>query len=316
MFNPAHDAVVLFGVETALIDDTATTPTLPALPSSLAILGYTDLPETSRGLNNSKGFAIGLQGAAYNKRGRREPSITVNIRPGNVAALPFLFPSEATGRMPYLSLSVRVKGGYTDVYRYCKPSSLAFNFGGGDGAGGELTIAVTFQATAFQRIEGAPAFPAPSAIRALSTPLMWHDVRSFTVNGQQLRRSLMSLSATLDMGLERKNERPNWGDNVALSNTSYDLLEHSKTVTGELSLHERLPESLFTTAATAQDWDNIEIHCSNVAAGGNKGFTLTLTGALPTNDSMQGGDSNREIDFTIPFAADDIFIVLDPEVED
>lgn len=314
MFNPAHDAVVIFAAETGSINDTTIPPTLPATPGSPAVLGYTDLPETSRGLNNSKGFAIGLQGAAYNKRGRREPSITVNIRPGNVEALAYLFPdgptfATSTGRMPYLSLSVLVKGGYTDVYRFCKPSSLAFNFGGGEG-GGELTIAVTFQATSFQRVEGAPTFPAPATIRSLSTPLMWHDVRSFLVNGQQLRRSLMSLSANLDMGLERKNERPNWGDNNPLSKTSYELLEHSKTVTGEMALHERLPESLFTTAATSQDWGDIEIHCSNIDAGGDKGFILTLSGALPTNDTMQGGDSNREIDFTIPFAADDIFFAL------
>jgi hypothetical protein len=316
MFNPAHDAIVYFAPEAGFINDNVLPVTIPVEPQNPEILGYTDLPETSRGLNNAKGFAVGMQGAAYNKRGRREPSITINIRPGNVAALAYLFPDgpsflTSNGKIPYLCLSVRVKGSHTDVYRYCKPASVAFNFSGGDGQGGELTIAVTFQATTFERIEGAPDFPAPSAVRALGVPLMWHDVRSFKVGNTQLRRALMSLSVTLDMGLERKNERPNWGDDNPLSKTSYELLEHHKTVTGEMALHERLDGSLFDAAANSQDWDDIQIYCSSEPAGGSKGFTLTLSGPLPTNESMQGGESSKEIDFTIPFAADDIAFALE-----
>jgi hypothetical protein len=317
MFNPAHDAIVYFAPEVGDIKDDVTPSTVPRLPDDLMLLGYTDLPETSRGLNNAKGFAIGMQGAAYNKRGRREPSITINIRPGNVAALAYLFPdgpnfARSTGKLPYLCLWVRVKDSHTDLYRYCKPASVAFNFSGGDGQGGELTIAVTFQATTFERVEGVPDFPVPATVRTLGTPLMWHDVRSFTVGNTELRRALMSLSVTLDIGLERKNERPNWGDDNPLSKTSYALLEHHKTVTGEMALHERLDSTLFDAAAKSQDWQDIELYCSAVPAGGTKGFTLKLSGPLPTNESMQGGESSKEIDFTIPFAADDI--VFTPEV--
>lgn len=314
-FNAAHDSLVLYALESGTIiesPDGETPATLPPLPSAPVILGYTNLPQTARGSNNSKGFAVGQQGAAYNKRGRRAPTVNVTIRPGSVGALANFLP-DANGKLPFLATYVVVKGQYTDVFRFCKAGSLNFNFGGGGEGGGELSIGAQFQAMAYQRVAAIPYTRA--SIRALGTPLMWHDVRKFSVtdnagNVTGYRRSLLSLSAKVDLGLERKNERPDWGDDQPLSRTCYDMLEHHLNVSGEIALHERLPEALFTGAKTAQDWGDIAIRCSDSASG--KGFDLTLSGAFPSDETGQGGESSAEIDYSIPFTADTLSMALLP----
>jgi hypothetical protein len=322
MFSPAHDAVVMWALEpgsgTSSITESTngeTAATLPAAPTPAGILGYTNLPQGARGLNNSKGFAIGMQGAAYPKRGRREPSVEIAIRPGSLAALQNLVPDE-NGVLPYICIWVVVKGQYSDCYRYCKPGSLAFAFAGGDGQGGEITITVPFQAIAYQRV-AAIAYD-PADVRALGTPLFWHDVRTFTIENSagvtaSYRRALMSLNASVDYQLERKNERPNWGDGVALSNTAYHLLEHHTAVSGEMGLHERLPEALFSTLANSQDWGDISIWCSDapLVLPETKGFTLTLGGCFPTDETRQGAESSAEIDHTVSFTANTITFELD-----
>jgi hypothetical protein len=312
-FNAAHNAVVLYALETGTITespDGITPAILPPVPSSPVVLGYTNLPSVSRGLNNSKGFALGLQGAAYNKYGRQEPSMGVEIRPGNVAALSYLQPDPDTGILPWLCLYLVVKGRYTDVLRFCKPGAVSYNLGGGNGQGGEISVSTTFQGMAYQRI-GALTVPT-SAVRALGTPMMWHDVRQFSIGGVGYRRALMSLTASNDMGLERKNERPDWGPNNPLSRTCYDMLEHHKTVTGEISLHERLPEDLFTGAQDAQEWGDIAVNCSSTPAGRAKGFLLNLLGCFPGDETQPEGEASAEIDHTVPFSADDITF----EIED
>ena len=315
-FNPAHDALVLYSLDEVAVTESAdgeTPATLPAAPSSTAILGYTNLPQTSRGLGNSKGFALGMQGAAYNKRGPVKPTIDLTIRPGSVAALQNFFPVAATGKLRSLCLYVVVKGQYTDVYRFCKPNSLTFNFGSGEG-GGELSIAAQMFATAYQRMAAITWTPAD--VKALGTPLMWHDVRKFSITSQagvatNYRRSLMNLNAKVDYALEYKNERPDFGDNSPLARTPYELLEHHTTVTGSVGLHERLDEALFTGAKNAQDWQDIIIRCRDAAA--NKGFTLTMADCFPADETQGGGESNSEITHTVPFGADTMeFALINP----
>lgn len=311
-FNAAHNAVVLIALETGVITespDGVTPATLPPVPSSPVVLGYTNLPSIARGLGNSKGFALGLQGAAYNKYGPQQPSMGIEIRPGNVSILSKLLPDPITGILPWLCLYLVVKGQYTDVLRFCKPASLGFNFGGGGQGGGELSISTTFQGTAYQRM--APLTVAPNLIRALGTPMMWHDVRQFSIGSDSYRRALMSLTANLDMGLERKNERPDWGPNNPLSRTCYDMLEHHKTVTGEISLHERLPESLFTGAQDAQEWGDIAVNCSSTPAGRAKGFLLNLKGCFPSDETQAAAEASAEIDHSVPFSADDLSLIIE-----
>ena len=313
-FTPAHSAAVLYALETTLppdlLDDGTMQP-YPAVPSAPVVLGYTNLPQNGRGLNNSKGFAVGQQGAAYNKRGGRTPNINVSIRPGNVAALVNLFPG-ANDELPFLAIYVVVKGQYTIVYRHCKPSTVDFNFGGGgEGGGGELTIGANFMA--IDRQEIGPLIVTRPQMRALGTPLMWHDVRKFNItdhegNSKNYRRTLMNLTCKADYGTERKNSSPFYGDNATSSITSFDLLEHHQKIDGEISLHDRLPKAMFEGAARAQDWGDIIVHCADVEAA--KGFDLTLAGAFPSDDTMQGAESSAEIDFNVPFTADAMTLAL------
>ncbi len=325
MFTPAHDAVVLYALESGSITESTNGTSaahLPGDPGSLAVLGYTNLPQTARGLNNSKGFAIGQQGAAYNKRGRIEPTTTIEIRPGSVDALQHLQPDPDTGVLPYLAIYILVKNQYVDCFRFCKPTTVDWKLGGGgDKQGGEISISAAFWATAYQRKDSS-AFSISDAsirtqLRALGTPLMWHDVREFNITGggatTSYRRSLMNLSVKVDYGLERKNERPYWGDDEPLSRTSYALLEHHTNVSGELGFHERLPDTLFSAAANSQDWSNITIKCSDITA--QKQFNLSLANPFPSDETQGGGESSAEIDHTVPFTADNIAVTFPPPGE-
>lgn len=306
MYIPAHDAVVLYARETGSITESSDgidAATLPAAPTTRHLFGYTNLPQTARGLNNSKGFAIGQQGAAYNKRGRIEPTVSVEIRPASATALGDLRP-DVNGELPYLAIFVVVKGQYTDVYRFCKPTTLDWKLGGGgDKGGGEISISAAFQALAYEH--GAPLAIPTAELRALGTPLMWHDVREFKIADTSYRRALMSLSVKEDYGLERKNERPYWGDDEPLSRTSYALLEHHINVSGEIGLHARLPEALFSNAQHSQEWGDIAINCSDAD---KNGFLLNLTGPFPSDETQGGGESSAEIDHTVPFTADRITV--------
>lgn len=206
---------------------------------------------------------------------------------------------------------------YTDVYRYCKPSSLKFDFSAGQG--GEIKVSASFMALAYQ-LAGATSV-SPASLRALGTPLMWHDVREFSIESggptpttKSYRRALMSLSATLEYNLERKNQRPNWGDHEPLSRTSYALLEHHLNVSGEIGLHERLSSELFSSIANAQDWGDIKIVCSNSLDAGDtasKGITLNFEGCFPSDEKAAGGESSAEIDHNVAFTANTVSITVD-----
>lgn len=316
-FIPAHSAVVKAAFETSSITESTdgiALPTIGAAPTT-AIIGYTNLPQNARGLNNSKGFAIGYNGAAYNKRGRVEPSITLEIRVTSNAAIELFLPDADTGVLPSLCVQVLVADQSTDTYRYCKPGDISFRFTSGE----EIVIKVTLQAIAHVYTSGATFNPA--ALLALGTPMMWHDVRSFTLQGAavggtpatpvEYRRAVQSLDVAINYNLERKNERPNFGDNVPLSRTSYALLEHHTAVSGTLTLHERANPNLFHGAANSLEWGNMVLYASNADTTGTQGFTLTILRALPTDESMQGGESSAEIDFSIPFVASNILFEAD-----
>ncbi len=312
-FIPAHDVAVLYAIETApppdLLDD-GTMAAYPSVPSSPVVLGYTDSPQNNRGLNNSKGYAVGQQGAAYNKRGMRKPTITVAVRPGNVAALAQLFP-DANGKLPYLAIFVVVKGQYTIVYRHCKPGSVDFNFGGSADGGGELNVTANFMA--IERQEIGALVVTPAQLRALGTPLMWHDVKKCNLTDstgavKNYRRYLINLTAKADYSVEAKSNTPFYGDNAPSSITAFELMDHQQKVDGEMSLHARLAKALFDGSVLAQDWESIVVGCSDVEA--NKGFELTIHGPFPSDETMQGVESNGELDFSVPFTADSLELTL------
>lgn len=313
MFTPAHDLVILYSVETAPppdLLDTGLMAAYPAAPIAPVVLGYTNVPQNSRGLSNSKGFAVGQQGAAYNKRGMRKPTISVSIKPGSVAALQDLFP-DANGKLPYLAIFVVVKGQYTVVYRHCKPSSLDFNFGGAAEGGNELSVTANFMA--IDRQEIAALTVTPAQLRALGTPLMWHDVRRFNLTNnagvlKNYRKDLINLTVKVDYSLEAKSNTSFYGDNAPSSITAFELMEHQQKVDGEMSLHSRLTRALFDGAVRAQDWESIVIGCSDVEAA--KGFDLTVNGPFPSDETMNGVESNAELDFAVPFTADSLTLDL------
>jgi hypothetical protein len=198
---------------------------------------------------------------------------------------------------------------FTDVYRFCKVNELALTINEGGEQGGEIQASTTCFGLAKQAL-GAPLSIAENLLRALGVPLMFHDVRTFTIPIAEVdtsfRNALQSLSCTLSHNLEYKGQRPNWGDAQPLSRTAYDLLEHHINAKAEIDLHKRLSRALFTGSVAAQQWGDIEVGIEDVA--NSVALNLSLQDALVTNETMRGVASGEQISHTVPVELSNIVI--------
>jgi hypothetical protein len=319
-FLPAHLGVVAVAAETQTITDGVggAADTLPAIPASPALIGYTpNLPEASPRLNNRKGYAIGAAGALYNAPGAPRPQARVDLRPGSTGFVTNYCQRDNNGVLPYFAMFIGVGGVFTDVYRFCKVNELALTLQEGGEQGGEVAASVTCFGLARQTL-GTPLAANPAALRALGVPLMWHDVREFTIpvagTDTSFRNALMSLSATLSHNLEYKGQRPNWGDVEPLSRGAYELLEHHETARAELGFHKRLPRSLFTGAVAAQQWGDILVDVEDVA--NSVALNLTLEDAFVTDETLRGVASGEQISHTVPVELNTLVIDDTPTEEE
>ena len=311
-FIPGTDISLLYAIENVpftvnepTVSGGVVTVTMPPPPANPVLLGYTDKPQIEDGWNNAKGFAAGAKGALYDMRVSNNPNVSFNLRPGNKQAVAQFLPAEDVDS-PYYCIYASIKDRETICLRYCKPASAAGNFGGTADGGGEFTLAMNFLASAYQRLNTAFSVT-PAMLRALGTPVMWHDVRRFVVTDSQgakagYRRSTQNIDFNVDFGTVRKTQAPNQGDDDPTSMMSLGLLQGHTKITGNLTLHEALPEATVSGFANARSWDDIEIQCSDAVNG--EGFLFNFVNPLLANRTQNGGDSNTELDYTIPFAAD------------
>jgi hypothetical protein len=312
-YLPAHLAHCAIAAEVGTITEGAdgfTPDSLPAIPASPAMIGYTvNLPEVSPNLNNRKGFGIGAPGALWDAPGSPRPSGRIELRAGSTSFLANFCQRDANGQLPYFALYLGVNGVFTDVYRFCKVNELSLSAQEGGEQGGEIAANVSYQGLARQPL-GTPLAIAESAIRALGVPLMFHDVRSFIIPiagvDTSFRNALQSISATLSHNLGYKGQRPNWGDNQAVSRGAYDLLEHHYNARAEIGLHKRLSRALFTGAVDAQQWGDIVLDIEDIAH--SKALNLTLKDCLVTNETMRGVASGEQISHTVTVECSNIEI--------
>lgn len=293
-FTPGHSAFVAYALETGTITESpdGTTPaSLPAAPdfSGASFIGYTDVPQQDRGTTNSQGFGIGSPQGLYIKRGPVQPRLVLELRAGALAVLNAAVRDSTTGALPWLCIWTGVPGLWTDVYRFCKVSTLTLQLTQSTTQAREAQARMQLEALARTPLTTALA-PASSSITSLGTPLFWHDLLNFVIaqNGGgaalDFRQALTGLEITLNHDLERAGQRANWGDDQPLSRTAYTLQERLLQVSGQAQLHDRLPEQYFTAAATAQDWGDISLLLSDSPAGGTQQLAITLNRCTPTHD--------------------------------
>ena len=301
-----HHAFVAYAPEVGSITESAngTTPAaLPAVPTSINLIGYTNVPEQRLALNNGWGYGVGTAYGQYRKRGAVTPSLSITLRAGSLDLLESI--NRTDDVLPSLAFFVGVPGVWTDVYRFSKINTLSLSARESSAEASEIESTLQIEATAVQTL-ATPLNPDTSLILALGDPLFWHDARVANVENSavalvDLRASLMSFEVSIGHNLERKNTRPNWGDNVPLSRTSYALLEHLITVSGTLSLHDRLPASLTRATANAQEWGDFTLGISNV--GGTKAINLVLNDLMPTELSSQGVEASAQQSHSVSYTA-------------
>lgn len=310
-----HSTFIAYNLDASAITESSngtTAAALPAIPASPILLGYSNIPQTTRAFNNRKGYGVGAARALYGIKGAVLPQVAVDLRLGSLSFLQYCLRADDTDDLPWLCFYVGVEGSYTNVFRKCKCSTLTLNFApGGETGGGELTAQATFFATAMQA--GSTMTVSAAQARAFGTPLMWHDVRSFSITDSaaataDYRTNWMSQRWTVNHNLERKPIRQNWGDAEPLSRTSADILPHHINVTGETGFHSRLSQTLLTGAADAQSWGNVAIVASDSPV--TRTYTVTATEVMPDVDTQNGGDSGTQLSHTLTTVATNLGVTV------
>ncbi len=313
-YIPGHSAILAYALEVGSITESAdgTAPaTLPAIPGSPILIGYTNVPEATRDLGNAKGFAIGSPFPLYNKRGVYKPSVSFEMRLGSIPLLQRCL-RNSSNDLDQICLYVGVAGQPCKVYRFAKCGEFSLNLQEGDSQ--ELTASTRFEAITTQ--VGPTLSPTLNQLKAPGVPLHWHDVRQFNIpvagTLTDFRRTFMGCRATINHNIERKAPRPNWGDAEPLSRTSSELLPHFNTASGDMTLHKELPEALFNAAADSQDWGNIVIPISDgpglVSGGTTKIFNLTMQNVLPQVATQAGVDASAQMQHRLTYAFDNLVI--------
>jgi hypothetical protein len=314
-YIPGHDCFVAFKPETGTsVSAYGFTTTLPAAPSNPTLVGYTQPPESSDDFGSKKGFAAGSRTALYNIDGAVVHELSIELRIADFAFLESCLAGSGglyggpNDLAIYVGVDNRNGRGYTDVYRYCKCSQLVLDFK--EGGGQELTATATFWALAKE--EGTAMSLSAGSLSGLGSPLFWHDVRTFQIGANDYRSALTGLSITLNHNLERKGIRPHSGYSDPLSLCPYELMPHHTEVSGELSLHHRLPVDLYTNALGKRRWGNLVISCSDsprlLSGAHEKTFVVSLLDVMPQSRKQNRVESSAEVQYSVPIVATDLIV--------
>lgn len=321
-WDPGHLSFLYFADETTEITESTDHGVTPALlPSASALtktlVAYIDPPSVTRNDNTKQGYAAGKRTMAYAADGALTYQMSINMRLGSIALLEALLYNVAN---PYygtkrLALFYGQSGKYAKALRYAIPTQFVIGLQESTGEASEITVQATFEGIAQEELATAITVDPAAVATSAGGILTWHNVLDFEITGNtaasnatDYRKAFRSLQLTFNQNLERKNARPDWGNDEPLSRTSYGLLPHTLGLTGELGLHQNLEKALFTKAATARTWGNITVTCNDVGTGGTKEFNLVISDARPTGHSSQGGDVSGEITYSIPFIAEDVAV--------
>ncbi len=265
-------------------------------------IGYTSPNSVTHNEGTKIGYAAGRRTGAYAARGNRVHTLTAELKLGS---LEFIKDNcvKMDDDLPWLDFYYGVSGEWTrGIYRSrCSKVSLNFQ----EGEAQELTASATFEGIASAT---AQTVTTNYDYQEFGPALLWTDVRQFSVNGTAIRDKVTSLSVDIDHQLERKGIRPDFGDNVPGSRTSYSLLPHHAAVTGSLALHDlpTIEAQLFTSGANAMQWSDIVVQARDVA--NTTTYNMTIVNPRPTGRTQDATGSEAQMAFTVPFVADRITI--------
>lgn len=298
---------VRFAPSAAVISNsTGAVTSAPAIASAYDV-GYTGVNGVSIDDGTRHGFAVGRRGSSYTARGYRAVSITFNIRIGSGEFLETYCLS--AGVPPKIDIFYGVSALWARAIYQARCSRVSLNLPLSDG--GEVTASVTFEGIAYQNVS---PITLTYDYEQFGAALLATDAKTVTLGGVDLRPNTMNLSLDVDLQTERKNGRPDWGHDVPGSRTAYDIITHHKIVGGSLTLHDlpTIEAGLFYTAVSSMDWGNIVVGISDVAQ--SKSFGLTVSNPRPVSRTQNEIESGAQLNWTIPFIADDVVCEADDAI--
>ncbi len=302
-YFPGHNYFLRFAESgsTSINDATGALSFGSNIASALDI-GYTSPNSVASNEGTKIGYAAGRRTGAYAARGNRVHTLTAELKLGSLAFIKDHCIA-TDDDLSWLDFYYGVSGEWARGLYRSRCSKVSLNFQEGEAQ--ELTASATFEA-----IAAASVSPVTLGYdyQQFGAVLLWTDVRQFSVNGTAIRDKVTSLSVDVDHQLERKGIRPDFGDNVPGSRTSYSLLPHHAVVSGSLALHDlpSIEAQLFTSGANAMAWSDIVVQARDVA--NTKTYNVTIHNPRPTGRSQDATGSEAQMAFTVPFVADSISI--------
>jgi len=301
IYQGGHDYFVRAIDSTAVISDTTGAITLAPAITAAADIGYTSPGAVTINDNAAAGFAAGSENSLYDKTGWREASLSADIRLGSVAFIKDK--CLAVGALPYLDLFYGISAQWSRAIYRARCASLSLSFPMSEAA--ELTASARFEGIAYAT---ATPITLAYAYQQFGPALLATDVRTLKIGTTDIRQNVMSLSLDIERNVERKNGRPEFGDNVPGSRTAYDIITHQRTVSGSLQLHD-LPDvesTLFYGTATARKWSNIVITVNDLALG--QIYDVTILNPRPVQRQQNQIESAAQMNWTVPFIASGVTI--------
>jgi hypothetical protein len=310
VYTPGHDCFVAYLPETTapssvtdLQQDWGTAPV-----GSPVLIGHTDVPPWVSQQGSRKIFGLGSPYAISNGKGRRGEEITLDIKITYAEFIERCLP-DANGLLENLAIYVGVYGVWTKVIRHAKCNQISFSINSQDDS--EVTVSVQILGLGLE--DGSVLTrPSNATLRELGSPLYFHSLKTLVMGATSYRKGLMGLTVTSAHNLEVKGVRYEQGDNVVTSRAAYELLPHTINVSGELVLHEKFADALFTgTANATHEWSDIvaTLNDTPVAAEDEERiYVFTIDGPIPVSRGQNAVDVSGQANYTIPFLADRLIL--------
>ncbi len=286
--------------------------TLPAAPSSLANIGYCDVPTFQIGQNGGEIRGVGAYRALKLTKGRRDVTVRQQMRIGNYGFLRYGLRSAGLGgTSTFMGLPVLCVGGgaldqfgagFSWLARYALMREFSFTFT--DQPNSPVTASAEMWAIALDRVGAAQATTGlPAAlVTAGGEQLMWQHARWLLDVGGDLtefKSILKSVTVTVTNELERVNTNFDWGDDNPLSRTAIQITPLSETVKVTYQLHDMLPPDFLDAAANSTNMGAIILEATDAKAGGSKTMTCTIDNNLINGFSLQGVAPNAKMEFSM-----------------
>lgn len=312
IYTAGHQFYLMLAKESGTITESAdgvTPAALPSIPTSPTLLGYIDPADVTRNEGTKQGWGAGSPDAAYTVLGARTFTLNVNVRVGDVALLKEAYENNYEYAVFYGKTNEN-SDGWANVLRFAKITNVTTNIQANTEEAQEISAQISFECIAWQPDPTMRTVTLSALQSAGGDVLTWHHVIQLLIGSTDYRQGVTGITLTRSTTLQRKPGRADWGEDKPLSRTSYGLQYQKNTITGELTFDRNLEVALFTAAKCATKWDDLTINCdnSNACNDGEKQMNITVAGARPVLHTLNGGDLDSDLTYTVPFVASTITV--------